>query len=129
MKLKLIEIRNIQNALEVLDKQSLPIVYELAKNLKTCSKITDEATQLELDIFNRLADKEDGKLKLYPSPQGDTVKISDPDKLKEYTDHVQKVNNEEHDITFVSISPRKLEKASGIPAAILIPLIDIIVKE
>jgi hypothetical protein len=128
--MKYAEIFDIKLALEKLAKEPLKAAFEIAKDIRICTKLLDEGQELTRTLHAQFADRdEEGKIKQYEDEEKRAIaKISDPDKLKIYQEAIQKLNMEEHEVVFTKINKSKLE-TEKLSAEILIPLIDVIIVE
>jgi hypothetical protein len=124
--MKFSEISGIKNALEQLGNERLPIWYEIAKNIRICNKVIDEVQAIAKELFEGFADKdENGKLKQFEENGRSVSKITDPEKLKAYSAEVEKLDKDDHEITFHKVSLKKIE-SEKLQANVLVPLLDTI---
>lgn len=127
MKLRIAQIADIRVALNTLGKQTLPIAYELAKNSRICDIILKESDEILKELQKKYFDKdENGNLKNYSEEGKQIIKISDPALLKLFNVEFAKFDADLHEVTFVTISPNKLEN-QAIEANTLLPLIDTVI--
>lgn len=127
MKLRIAQIADIRVALNTLGKQTLPIAYELAKNSRICDIILKESDEILKELQKKYFDKdENGNLKNYSEEGKQIIKISDPALLKLFNVEFAKFDADLHEVTFVPISPNKLEN-QAIEANTLLPLIDTVI--
>lgn len=124
------EIVVIKEALEKLGKEPSDALFEIAKNIRICNVIIDEATSLAKDIISKYADREeDGKIKEYPETNGqNTMRVTDPEKMLQLQNNLANLENQEHEVTFVKFSMSKLKNLT-LTLDMLIPLIDVIISE
>ncbi len=127
--MKIDQITQIKNALNQLGNERLPIAYEIAKNIKTCDKVIDEVQTIVKELFEKYAEKdENGKLKNFEQDGQLMSKITDAEKLKEYNAELEKVRDDDHEITFHKVLLSKIE-AEKLQANTLVPLLDTIFVE
>jgi hypothetical protein len=129
--MKHIEILEVKKALEELGKERLPVAYEVAKNTRICEKILNETSDILREIFEKYADRDEQGTPIQHQDsdptKGSTMKITDPAMLKNYRDEIERVLNEDHEVTFVKI-PRSRIQSERLTASMLVPLIDVVIE-
>ncbi len=128
--MKFAEILIIKKALMVLGQERLPVAYEIAKNIRICDKIITESKEIANEVYLRYADREEnGDVKMYKNELGQGVaRITDSTRAAECQVELNKLDLEEHDVSFVKFN-KNILKAEKLSADTLIPLIDIIIVE
>jgi len=124
------QILNIQKALEELSKERLTIAYEIAKNIRICKNITDETQSLVAEIQLKYADRDENGniLQEFDEKRRPIFKITNPVKMQQFLGELSKIDNEEHEVTFVKISLNAI-KDEKLTAEILLPLLDTVLIE
>ena len=127
--MKYAKIKLIEDSLTKLGNKELPIAFEIAKNLRACTKITEESEALFKEVFSKYADKdENGNLIQYSQDGKPTTKITGADKMEQFNVEVAKIDNEEHEIVFIKI-PKSALSGKDLAANILVPLMDDLITE
>jgi hypothetical protein len=128
--MKYAEIFMIKDALQKLGKERLTVAFEIAKNIRACDKVLNEAQEIAKELHQKYADKDEkGEVKQYPDDKGQMLtKISDPALIKDYQVELAKLDTEEHEVVFTKIKKSQIS-AEKIPGEILVPLIDTVLVE